>query len=92
MKNEPTNPITRIVNGYPILEYIGLTKRELFAAMAMQGILSKDGYFFSEVAGHAVGIADDLIKELEKENKYCPNCEKFKGCTCVTEKNQSGAV
>jgi hypothetical protein len=45
----------------------GLTKRELFAAMAMQGILSSciDAHS-GRVAGFAVEYADELLKELEK--------------------------
>jgi hypothetical protein len=53
---------------------IGLTKREHFAAMAMQGILS-NGTFEGEgnrvhwldlIAENSVQIADALLKELEK--------------------------
>jgi len=42
----------------------GLTKRELFAAMAMQGMLSSNGGWF---VGDAVDAADALIAELNKE-------------------------
>jgi hypothetical protein len=46
----------------------GLTKRELFAAMAMQGIMQNtlrndDPYL---VASRAVNVADILLKELAK--------------------------
>lgn len=46
----------------------GLTKRELFAAMAMQGIRSDpNGPGLSErIAEEAVQIADALLKELAK--------------------------
>jgi len=47
----------------------GLTKREYFAAMAMQGFLSQGGYYGQgdEVtAKAAVSQADALLKELEK--------------------------
>jgi len=50
----------------------GLTKRELFAMMAMQGILSDSGRSarrHDEWAKDAVRLADELIKELEKETK-----------------------
>jgi hypothetical protein len=46
----------------------GITKRECFAAMAMQGILSND-YIYTdskEVANNAVKMADALIEELNK--------------------------
>lgn len=48
----------------------GLTKREYFAAMAMQGIVAKFGIFiekdFETHAREAVGMADGLINELNK--------------------------
>jgi len=50
----------------------GLTKREHFAAMAMQGILSnprwegKDDYLAYQVASSAVRYADALLAELER--------------------------
>lgn len=49
----------------------GLTKRELFAAMAMQGMAAseseKDGMYRPEVAAvRAVKFADALLKELAK--------------------------
>ena len=49
---------------------IGLTKRELFAAMAMQGIASNPNAATIEgpdvVAGAAVEAADALLAELAK--------------------------
>lgn len=70
MKNEPAYPVpeeNRLSNG----EYnnAGLTKRELFAARAMQGAIS--GYeggtlTYRQAAYDAVAFADALIKELEK--------------------------
>jgi hypothetical protein len=47
----------------------GLTKRELFAAMAMQGILSaEDGVSFpsAELASLSIDCADALLAELSK--------------------------
>lgn len=47
----------------------GITKRELFAAMAMQGILATNQGQQAKterVAHAACAAADDLIKELEK--------------------------
>ena len=47
----------------------GLTKRELFAAMAMQGICanptSKIPAYGKEIAQVAIEIADELLKQLE---------------------------
>lgn len=46
----------------------GLTKREYFAAMALQGLLAQNGsYDVSSV--QAVIEADALIEELNKERK-----------------------
>lgn len=47
----------------------GLTKRELFAAMAMQGILANPeriGGKDQELAQYSVMLADALIEELNK--------------------------
>lgn len=46
----------------------GLTRRELFAAMAMQGLLASDRTFssYAALASHAALVADDLIRELSK--------------------------
>lgn len=47
----------------------GLTKRERFAAMAMQGLLAKHGdddYKCEQIACYAVAHADALLAELEK--------------------------
>ena len=49
--------------------HTGLTKREQFAAMAMQGICSSEMYMNMTPAGHAkeaVLIADALLTELAK--------------------------
>lgn len=47
----------------------GLTKREHFAAMAMQGILSADGgsSSYSGLAAEACKHADALLYQLDKE-------------------------
>lgn len=45
----------------------GLTKREYFAAMAMQGLLS-DGDTFEHNVHFAVKVADLLIEQLNKEH------------------------
>lgn len=53
----------------------GLTKREYFAAMAMQGMLALgpiQGQIDASVIGqckHAVRVADALLVELEKESQ-----------------------
>ncbi|MEN5115883.1 hypothetical protein ABE488_00900 [Luteimonas sp. TWI662] len=48
----------------------GLTKRELFAAMAMQGLLAKHGdddYPTDSLARYSVAHADCLLAELAKD-------------------------
>lgn len=50
----------------------GLTKRELFAALAMQGILANPeriGGKDQELTQYSVMLADALINELNKENE-----------------------
>lgn len=52
---------------YLVRGQVGLTKRELFAAMAMQGLLSQGGYDkWDYVATDAVNVADALIAALNK--------------------------
>ena len=47
----------------------GLTKREYFAAMAMQGLLTKFGNDYElQIAKDAIYWADALIEELNKAN------------------------
>ena len=46
----------------------GLTKREYFAGLAMQGLLSGNRLLMSNAAVEAVKIADSLLAELEKGN------------------------
>lgn len=65
--NEPINPIfNEEINGY-ILE--GITKREYFAAQAMQGLLADSNRGFvitKDIPEVAVKIADAIIEELNK--------------------------
>ena len=69
------NKITRANDlAYPVkkvdtINYTGLTKREYFAAMAMQGIITnKDGLDIKieRIVESAVDTADALIEELNK--------------------------
>jgi len=64
------------VSYYPGQTYLrncpGLTKRELFAAMAMQALIPTYVEQVKELenaAGAAVEYADALLKELERETK-----------------------
>lgn len=53
---------------YPIEEHIGLTKRELFAAMAMQGLCACEKLEGTndKFAHWSVKMADALLEELNK--------------------------
>lgn len=59
-------------SAYPILgdtlsDDIGLTKREYFAALAMQGILASGSIYPEKILAEQAAIyADTLLKELEK--------------------------
>jgi hypothetical protein len=45
----------------------GLTKRELIAAMAMQGMIAGGRYGEEEVSAISVAYADALLAQLSKE-------------------------
>lgn len=45
----------------------GLTRREYFAAKAMQGLLASSEADDASIAKYSVALADALIRELEKE-------------------------
>ena len=74
MSNNKTNPddfAFACVDGNSHLQE-GLTKREYFAAMAMQGILSSDintNLSIGTVTEYAVRQADSLIKALNNEQQ-----------------------
>lgn len=70
--NLPAYPISeeetdRIDAGITI--YSGLTKREYFAAMAMQGLADNKNLGYDDTAKVSVKLADALLKELEKQNQ-----------------------
>ena len=69
MKTEPNDPIGSLVNPIAVSNYLvvkdGLNKRELFAAMAMQGNIAKYGSANpTDTAQSAVLCADALIAAL----------------------------
>lgn len=71
LKN-PDRPIGTLVfdDEYNKYVHMGLTKREYFAALAMQGILSNnncDGKM-ERIANESVEMADYLLAELDKPN------------------------
>ena len=74
----PAFPIVDLDLTHPeAAKYMGLTKREIYAAMAMQGLLGssqthldlrgKEGHPSKIVSRWARSFADALIAELEKE-------------------------
>jgi hypothetical protein len=63
----PLNSVDAAAASYPFLEH-GLTKRELFAAMAMQGAIAADSFHPHDIPGFAVEQADALLNALLKES------------------------
>lgn len=63
-KNEPAYPVADA----SCCQYGGLSKRELFAAMAMQGMRADHSATGvpEEIARESVRLADALLKELAK--------------------------
>ena len=55
-------------NQFPPEIHCGLSKREMFAMAAMQGLCSHSGDYheFSHLASDAVNYADALLAELER--------------------------
>ena len=63
--NDPAFPVDESTN----ITCAGLTKREHFAALAMQGQLAADTtheVHSDKIAEWSVGLADDLIEALNK--------------------------
>lgn len=66
-----TQPIIPIFDRNTDILYFGLTKREYFAAMAMQGIVSNPNSVnfyptqLSIMAEQSINIADELLKQLD---------------------------
>lgn len=69
--NDTAYPSAAISNYEETNAVGGLTKREYFAAMAMQGILSNEGILIQEMmeinCSDAVKYADALIAELNRK-------------------------
>ena len=70
MENNETKPndaIHNVLNSKNIYKSNGLTKREYFAVMALQGMLAKYGSDYQvQNAKEAIYWADLLIEELNK--------------------------
>jgi len=64
--NNPINPL-EIKSSNESIQFVGLTKREYFAGLAMQSlIVSNPKWHTDAVARFAIKISDGLRKELEK--------------------------
>ncbi len=59
-------PVTIEDNGNPSVTHFGLSKREYFAVMAMQGLLATGKVFTAKTW---VRCADELLKELENKQE-----------------------
>ncbi len=68
MKTKAKGPAFPLISDEGYIINAGLTKREYFAAMALQGLLTDNESPNSreEFAGYAVKFADALIDELSK--------------------------
>lgn len=69
--DQPINPTTVKSQKYKLINVTGLTKREYFAGLAMQGLLNHKHLNGSKldyeiISRHAVCCADELLKQLEK--------------------------
>ncbi len=69
---QPAHPDRRLIqdrdDSYSLESEGGLTKRELFAAMAMQGRIQRGGFAdHAELAERAVADADALIAALDQQ-------------------------
>ena len=71
-------PINPVLTQSPSLQNdtsLGLTKREYFAGLAMQGLISSCDWNFTTfnkdlieaTSKNAIDLADELLKQLEKE-------------------------
>jgi hypothetical protein len=66
MRTNPDEPIQTIEYNNNYISN-GLTKREYFAAMALQGLLSDyEAISIQDYSKYAVQLADTLIEELSK--------------------------
>jgi len=68
------NAVVDLFNGsYAVDSQAGLTKRELFAAMAMQGMMANPDWTDNHqdsIAAYAILLADALIPKLERTDDH----------------------
>ncbi len=62
---QPINPC--VIEHNVKEEFTGLTKREYFAGLAMQGLIETfNGEHTNELVKRSIQAADELLKQLEK--------------------------
>jgi len=67
MRTKAKNPAFPLISDEGYVINAGLTKREYFAAMALQGLLAKYGSDYQvQITKDAIYWADALIEELSK--------------------------
>lgn len=70
MKTNPDESISLVrydISQPDMVQYDGLTKREYFAALAMQGLISINNWSDDRIAQKSVEMSDKLIEALNKE-------------------------
>jgi hypothetical protein len=68
-KNDAAFPLWEQDEDGIVVQGSGLTKREYFAGLALQGLLYADRFLLDCVAAKAVDLADKLIKELNRPDE-----------------------
>jgi hypothetical protein len=74
MRTKAKGPAFPLISDEGYIINAGLTKREYFAAMALQGLLSDyESESIEDYSKYAVQLADALIEELSKTKTNEPN-------------------
>ena len=68
MRTKAKGPAFPLISDEGYIINAGLTKREYFAAMALQGLVTKNNNEYDYCVISAVKFADALIEELSKTN------------------------
>ena len=70
-RNQSAYPVTIEDNGNASVTHLGLSKREYFSAMAMQGLIACPNIIASKevIAEESVKQADALLKALETKSE-----------------------
>jgi hypothetical protein len=70
MRTKAKGPAFPLISHEGYIINAGLTKREYFATMALQGLLANNNKEYAYCVISAVEFADDLIEELSKKRKH----------------------